>query len=89
MYIACPKCDWRPDAGDRWSCSCGHLWNTFQTRGVCPTCGKVWKKTQCNAWQGCGQWSDHDDWYHDDDGLTVEEYIANPTRVAEPVHVPR
>lgn len=78
MYFACPKCDWRPDAGSLWSCSCGHAWNTFQTRGVCPACARVWKDTQCPA---CGQWSAHEDWYHDDDGLTVEEYLADPSTV--------
>jgi hypothetical protein len=24
----------------------------------------------------CGQWIDHEDWYHAADDLTVEEYIA-------------
>lgn len=80
MYIACPKCDWRPDASDRWQCSCGHVWNTFQTHGVCPACGKAWQETQCLA---CGQWSDHEEWYHEDDGLTVEEYLADPARIKE------
>jgi hypothetical protein len=82
MYIACPKCDWRPDAGDLWLCSCGHEWNTFRTHGVCPACGRAWKETQCLA---CHRWSDHEDWYHDDEGLTVEEYIADWERAGEPV----
>lgn len=82
MYIACPKCDWRPGAGDQWGCACGHVWNTFRTHGVCPACGKAWKMTQCLA---CHKWSDHEDWYHDDEGLTVEEYIADPSRIKEPV----
>jgi hypothetical protein len=82
MYIACPKCDWRPPPDTRWACSCGHRWNTFATHGVCPACGKVWKVTQCGP---CGAWSDHEDWYHDDDGgLTVEEYLADPQRIKEP-----
>ena len=81
MYIACPKCDWRPDAACLWQCLCGHCWNTFLTHGVCPACGKAWKQTQC---QRCIQWSDHEDWYHDDDGLTVEEYIAQPERASQP-----
>jgi hypothetical protein len=82
MYIACPKCDWRPDASSRWYCTCGHVWNTFETHGVCPACAKAWKETACHA---CHQWSDHEDWYHDDDGPTVEEYIQNPQRIVEPI----
>ncbi len=85
MYIACPKCDWRPDAGSRWYCTCGHRWNTFQTHGVCPACGKAWKETACLA---CTQWSDHEDWYHDDDMPTVEEYIENPQRIVVPAPTP-
>jgi hypothetical protein len=84
MYIACPKCDWRPDGGPYWGCTCGHVWDTFATHGVCPACGKAWKVTKCIRYFGCGQWSDHEDWYHDDDGLTVEEFIENPQRVREP-----
>lgn len=82
ICIACPKCDWRPHPRDLWRCTCGHVWNTFSTHSVCPACGKVWKQTQCHP---CGQWSDHEDWYHDDEGLTVEEYIAHPQRATQVV----
>jgi hypothetical protein len=81
MYIACPKCDWRPNAGSKWYCTCSHSWNTFATQGVCPACGKVWAVTQCLA---CHRWSDHLDWYHDEDDLSVDEYIANPETLREP-----
>jgi hypothetical protein len=81
MYVACPKCDWRPDAQSLWQCTCGHQWNTFQTHGVCPACGKVWKMTACSRYDGCGQWSDHEDWYHDDAAPTVEEFLENPKRI--------
>jgi hypothetical protein len=37
--------------------------------------------TQCLA---CHQWSDHEDWYHDDEGLTVEAYIRQFDHVSEP-----
>jgi hypothetical protein len=77
MYIACPKCDWRPDPDEEWTCTCGHVWHVFATHGICPACGKVWEDTQCNA---CHQWSDHEDWYHEDDDLTVADYIENPER---------
>lgn len=78
MYIACPRCDWRPAPGFVWRCSCGHAWHTFDTHGVCPACGRVWTMTQCSTFTGCGQWSDHEDWYHDDDELTIEDVLANP-----------
>ena len=85
MYIACPKCDWRPDERAFWFCSCGHSWHTFSTHGICPACGKVWSMTECltHGFGGCGRWSDHEDWYHQDDELTVQEYLYNPLRARE------
>ena len=78
MYIACPKCDWRPGPDDWWRCTCGCVWNTFETHGICPDCGKAWAETQCTSASrgGCKQWSDHEDWYHEDDDPTVEEYLS-------------
>jgi hypothetical protein len=58
--IRCPKCAWTPRASDRWECSCGFVWNTFDTRGVCPACQHAWEDTQCPA---CQRWSPHADWY--------------------------
>jgi hypothetical protein len=58
--IRCPKCGWRPRAEDRWACHCGHMWNTFDTGGVCPGCMYQWKITMCPR---CRQWSAHSDWY--------------------------
>jgi len=65
LEIACPKCNWEPDGGPHWSCSCGMSWNTFATSGKCPSCGKVWEDTQCpTVYTGeCGKWSKHIDWY--------------------------
>ena len=64
--IRCPKCAWEPSRADRWCCAngggCGHVWNTFETRGVCPGCGRQWTETACLR---CNQWSPHDDWYVD------------------------
>src|SRR6266498_6064079 len=45
--IRCPLCGWSPREEDRWSCSCGNEWNTFDTGGVCPTCLHQWTSTQC------------------------------------------
>ena len=70
--IRCPKCRWQPKASSRWMCvgstgspeppfqGCGHAWNTFETRGRCPSCDHLWKWTACLS---CGAWSRHDDWY--------------------------
>ncbi|MEO5977292.1 MAG: hypothetical protein ABIS36_22435 [Chryseolinea sp.] len=67
VTVRCPKCEWKPGPDDKWKCSCGHQWNTFATAGRCPSCGKIWKDTQCFAPPlGCSQWSPHVDWY---DGL--------------------
>jgi hypothetical protein len=63
--IRCPKCRWQPRAHDRWQCTCRHVWNTFDTRGVCPACAYAWKTTACLR---CRQWSPHEDWYERDDG---------------------
>lgn len=60
--IRCPRCGWQPRRHDRWSCVCGHVWNTFETRGRCPGCGVAWEQTQCLR---CAEWSPHEDWYED------------------------
>jgi len=78
MYIACPKCDWRPSPETLWTCTCGHQWNSFETHGICPACSKVWTVTQCSGPEGCGEYSDHEDWYHAEDDFTVAEYLENP-----------
>jgi hypothetical protein len=59
-HIRCPKCGWQPRADDRWACNCGHMWNTFDTGGVCPSCVYRWKITQCLE---CLVVSAHSDWY--------------------------
>ena len=71
VEIRCPKCRWKPLASSLWSCgpSCRHSWNTFDTAGICPACGRAWKMTQCLR---CGAWSPHPDWYREDDGQASE-----------------
>jgi hypothetical protein len=61
--IRCPKCKWQPRKTDRWGCACGHVWNTFDTGGICPACDAKWRDTQCLE---CHKWSLHEDWYGDD-----------------------
>lgn len=58
--IQCPKCAWQPRPSDRWQCSCGMVWNTFDTRALCPRCGKQWQDTKCLS---CAGWSRHVAWY--------------------------
>jgi len=60
--IRCPKCAWQPGKHDRWMCRCLHVWNTFDTHGVCPACNHAWRDTACLR---CHQWSPHADWYVD------------------------
>jgi hypothetical protein len=67
VRIRCPKCNWEPAPADRWSCNpggCGNIWNTFETRGVCPECSREWKQTACLR---CSAWSLHDEWYVEED----------------------
>lgn len=65
IQILCPKCGWEPDGKPYWKCSvCKTSWNTFDTRGVCPACNKVYEETACpRSRGGCGQMSLHNDWY--------------------------
>lgn len=58
--IRCPRCGWEPGREDLWSCVCGHAWNTFDTAGLCPGCGRQWTDTQCLR---CHEWSPHREWY--------------------------
>jgi hypothetical protein len=60
--IRCPGCAWRPSKADRWVCrtECRHCWNTFETRGRCPSCSFQWLWTQCRR---CRKRFPHEGWY--------------------------
>lgn len=74
VRIACPKCDWEPDGRPYWACDCGHIWNTFDTGGRCPSCRKQWEWTQCiQIAGGCNETSPHLDWYRGLDEWLREE----------------
>lgn len=62
IVIACPKCEWQPDGEIYWKCTCGHRWNTFDTRAKCPACNRQWENTYC---PGCSQSTPHETWYID------------------------
>ncbi|RAK68035.1 hypothetical protein [Hymenobacter edaphi] len=79
VEIACPKCDWQPQAGSRWQCTCGHSWNTFDTGGTCPRCLHRWHDTQCLS---CAGWSPHLDWYRNLDQWVAEQLVAELQPVA-------
>ena len=81
VKIYCPKCEWEPRESSRWWCSCRCEWNTFDTAGVCPDCGKVWEETACLA---CHAWSAHRAWYHEfvTDTQAVERVADAPSPAA-------
>jgi hypothetical protein len=58
--IRCPKCFFQPSADLRWSCKCGHVWNTFWSAGRCPACQFQWEVTVCPH---CREISVHQAWY--------------------------
>jgi hypothetical protein len=58
--IRCPKCRFQPSQDVRWVCKCGHVWNTFWTKGNCPECHFQWEVTGCPQ---CGETSEHRAWY--------------------------
>ncbi len=75
--IACPKCNWEPDGGEYWGCTCGHVWDTFKTAAQCPVCKKQYRYTQCIGWRGgCDQSSLHIEWYRNLDDILKEELEA-------------
>lgn len=66
--VRCPACGWQPSKADAWCCTpdgCGHVWNTFETRALCPGCSKQWTYTECLR---CHVSSAHEDWYEPDEG---------------------
>jgi hypothetical protein len=69
--IKCPKCGWRPKPIENsWICSCKHIWNTFNTGGICPSCRKIHQNTQCLK---CHQWSTHIEFYTSFNRLLASE----------------
>lgn len=58
--IRCPLCSLPPPKGAKWECTCGCVWNTFETRGCCPDCGRRWGETECRSCRGVVP---HHAWY--------------------------
>jgi Zn-dependent protease len=58
--FACPNCKAAPPVGEFWKCGrCGQLFDTFQTRAVCPHCGTQFPVTKC---MDCGALHPMNDW---------------------------
>ena len=58
--FACPNCHTAPPLGDFWKCGqCGQLFDTFQTRAVCPHCAAQCARTRC---LDCGELHPMNDW---------------------------
>ena len=81
IEIHCPLCSWKPTPASRWQCrpGCGHVWNTFDTGGICPACGHAWKTTACLSCPGVPP---HPDWYHETGGATAKR----TEQKSEPAH---
>ena len=60
VAASCPHCEWEPLKSTIWTCTCGHKWNTFDTKGTCPGCERVWSETECRK---CRTVSAHESWY--------------------------
>ncbi|TVT40136.1 hypothetical protein FNT36_11595 [Hymenobacter setariae] len=86
VEIYCPCCHWEPDGRAHWQCTCGYVWNSFETAAVCPKCQYRWKISQCPAAAGgCGAVSPHVDWYHGLDDL-VEELVEETQHAEAATH---
>jgi hypothetical protein len=59
--FACPSCKTAPHIGPNWRCSdCTATFDTFETLGQCPTCGKKFAQTRClncGALHAVGEWA--------------------------------
>jgi Zn-dependent protease len=58
--VACPRCRAAPPVGDFWFCACRNRFDTFATRGVCPSCARAFAQTVCLE---CQQASPHEAFY--------------------------
>lgn len=83
LLILCPKCSYKPKSQDRWLCTCGHVWNTFDTAGKCPACDYQWQHTQCPS-LSCNKWSPHKDWYV----IDIDDEVKESTNSNSILHAP-
>jgi hypothetical protein len=59
-HLRCPFCGWIPFALPAWKCKeCRFVWDTFETGGVCPSCGHHHAEIACVR---CRRISDRDRW---------------------------
>jgi len=58
--FACPACKAAPPIGDVWKCAqCAQPFDTFEHKGICPTCGAQFPITSCVE---CGAASPISEW---------------------------
>lgn len=74
FIIQCPSCEWQTDDKNHWACDCGHQWNTFTTKGICPKCKRQWEETGCPA---CHKSNLHSAWYHTQAAIALLETSGN------------
>jgi hypothetical protein len=43
----CWSCDFIDQGKKYWNCTCGCVWNPFETNGICPLCKYMWDYIQC------------------------------------------
>jgi hypothetical protein len=58
--FACPSCRTAPPLGPKWKCGqCEQIFDTFETRAVCPNCAAQYPLTMCGY---CGKQSPMSEW---------------------------
>lgn len=86
MFIYCPQCEYTPTEDDLWCCDCGHEWNTFGTRAVCPACTKSHEKTSCPH---CSEAITHSLWYHSRPAIGFLHSCENCKKPVSREHYPQ
>jgi Zn-dependent protease len=71
----CPMCRQHPPRGPYWGCPCGARFDTFDTRGTCPACGRGFNTTVCPC---CQQSTALNLWYPQN--ATIQVTVAPPTQ---------
>ena len=47
LDIGCFSCNWEDKGKYEWMCTCGCVWNVFETDCICPLCNRKWTYIQC------------------------------------------
>jgi Zn-dependent protease len=73
--VACPNCHAAPPMGPIWRCNeCGEIFDTFETRAVCPSCGAQHPITMCID---CRQVAPIGDWFvNSHTGTVIDDHAT-------------